>query len=525
MQRQRSVIRRVRERTARPRGPSLLNQSKPTRTARRARTLDTLERLPLNPRPLALLMQADGSDPEALISVFGQCPVLTARVVGVANSAGSTAIHKMDSVERCVRHLGARQARTVALTLAMQLIAKDVEVDPEALGALWASATTKAVAAAMTAEVTQPDQIDSAYCSGLVQDIALPVLLALDPAFFSETLARNNGKRAWIELEQEHFGIDHAELGGLLLQKWNAPDAIADQVRWHHDKLANNDTAWIAEMPARVAGLLPHIEEQPDKPRLQTLAAAHARFLSGSYQTLEGFMNTVKSRVKAMGKAAGGPANLDPDFAQRVAEAVAADTFALVAQVTRLDRQLAEHIGQLADCKEDALTDPLTGLLNRRGLDSFGGQLLAQAGKSRLGAACLVIDLDDFKQVNDRFGHAAGDALLKAAAELIRSNVAAGDLVARLGGDEYAVLVAGPTQGDAHAMAQRIHAVCNGRRITVGPGQQATLKMSIGGVYLDSVTSATTPDALLDAADKVMYRCKQGGKSGLKFEAIKKRAA
>ena len=506
-------------------GHAAVTQDKLDRSQRRARTLAGLERLAFNPGPLAAVVQTDGTCPDQLIKVLSQCPILTSRLIGVANAAGSSALHRMDSIERCIRHLGAKQTRTVALTLALQLITQDLDIDQQLVNAIWASSTTKAVAARMVAEVVSPNEAEQAYSYGLVQDIALPILLALDPAFFTNTLSMPDARKSWVEMEQEHFGIDHAELGALLLQSWGTPQSITKQVRKHHVSLADDDMAWVAEMPSRLAGLLPHLDEPSTKAQAQMLAAAHTRFLTERYKTLESFMQETHSRVKKLGKAAGGPVKLGADFASKITQAVAADTFALVAQVTRLDNQLAEQVDKLANVQSDALSDPLTGLLNRRGFESFGSQMLSQAAKSRLPATCLVIDLDDFKPINDQYGHAAGDTLLKAASELLKSIVSSADLVARLGGDEYAVLVVGATQGDALAMAQRVHATCNGRGIVVGPAQKATLKMSIGGAHFPHLHSDLAVDDLLDSADQAMYRCKQKGKSGLEFQADQRPAA
>jgi len=495
------------------------------RQARRENTLRALGKLTLNPGPVAAIMQCSGNDPDELVKVLGECPVLAGRVIGVANSAGSSAIHRMDSIERCVRHLGGKQARTVALTMAMQLMVQDLELDDELVRRLWVSATTKAVAAKLVADIVSPEIAETAYSLGLLQDIALPVLLTIDPDFFKQQLANGDSKRHWTALEREHFGIDHAEMGALLLQTWNAPPAMITQVARHHAGLDDDDMAWLAEMPCRVAGLLRHLDEQPTANQQQTLAATHTRFLADAYPSVELLIKEVHRRVKAMGKTAGGNATLDRAFIQRVTLAVAEDTFALASRISRLDHQLSQHVDALSHAQQDALSDPLTGLLNRRGFDSIGKQMLAQANKAGQPAACLVIDLDDFKPINDTLGHAAGDTVLRAAADLIKANVSPGDLVARVGGDEFVLLVVGDAQGDTHALAQRLHAVCNGRRIALEQGGQAVLQMSIGGVFVHAVAQNTTPDALVQAADQLMYRTKRAGKAGLSFEPMKKTAA
>ena len=494
------------------------------RQARRDQTLSALERLPLNPGPVAGIMQCPGSDPDQLIKVLERCPVLAGRVIGVANSAGSSALHRMESIDRCVVHLGAKQARTVALTMALQLMVLDVQLDEQVLRKLWVAATTKAVAAQLIAQSVSPQTADAAYSLGLLQDIALPVLLAIDPAFFEHNLASADGKKPWTDLEREHFGIDHAELGALLLQKWNAPPAMIKQVANHHVPLEEDDMAWLAEMPARFAGLLKHADEQPTRTQQQTLAATHIRFLGDDYPTLDAVMKEITRRVKAMGKAAGGPARFDAGLIEQVALAVASDTFALAAQIALLDRQLSQNVAALAKSQEEALTDQLTRLLNRRGFESIGTQLLAQAHKAGKSAACFVIDLDNFKRINDTYGHSAGDTLLQAAGDLIRANVRPDDLVARIGGDEFALLCVGNAQADTHALAQRLHASCNGRRIEINAQSKAELSMSIGGVFMDKITQSDTPYSLIESADQIMYRTKRQGKAGISLEAKTKAA-
>lgn len=495
------------------------------RRARRERTISQIGRLSLNPGPVLKVMQADGNDPDQLIKALAQCPVLSGRVIGVANSAGSNAIHRMDTIDRCVRHLGAKQTRTIALTMAMQLMVDQLDVDQELVRGLWASAAFKAVAAQLVAQTISPEQAEKAYSLGLLQDIGLPVLLAIDPVFFRDKLAGSSGKSSWVELERAHFGIDHAELGAVMLQSWNAPSDIVLQVSRHHRTLDSDDMAWLAEMPSRFAGLLPHLDEQTTEDQSQTLAAVHARFLSDTFDTLDTLLARIKQRFKALGKAAGGVSQLPRDFVHQLIQSVASDTFALAAKISRLDQQLAEQVDKLAKAQADALSDQLTGLLNRRGFESFGQQMLAQAAKANLSVACLMIDLDDFKPINDSFGHAAGDLILTTAADVLRANIAKGDLVARMGGDEFCILLLGERQADAHALAQRLHSLCNGRVIPIDTDRSAKLGMSIGGVFLKRVSNSTTTEDLTNAADQVMYDIKHAGKSGLKFETMGKSKA
>ncbi len=116
------------------------------------------------------------------------------------------------------------------------------------------------------------------------------------------------------------------------------------------------------------------------------------------------------------------------------------------AEVERLRRALA-HAERLAD------RDPLTGLLNRRGFEQALAGILAACRRYRTDAALIYIDLDGFKAINDRFGHAAGDETLKSVARVLASGVRESDILARLGGDEFAVILnrAGAAAAEAKA--------------------------------------------------------------------------
>lgn len=155
-----------------------------------------------------------------------------------------------------------------------------------------------------------------------------------------------------------------------------------------------------------------------------------------------------------------------------------------------------------------ALTDPLTGLLNRRGLHEAAQPLLA-ACSPRQGAALYLIDLDGFKPVNDRLGHEAGDQLLAAVGRRLRGQVRTSDLVCRLGGDEFVVL-AGGLAGveDAEAVGAKLLASVD-EPIEVS-GQPVRVGMTVG--YALAPQDDNNLDGLMRRADAAMYLGKQAGK-------------
>lgn len=158
-----------------------------------------------------------------------------------------------------------------------------------------------------------------------------------------------------------------------------------------------------------------------------------------------------------------------------------------------------------------AMVDPLTGVSNRRALDSHLGTLFASAGRYGSELACLMFDLDHLKAVNDRLGHAAGDELLRAAAAAMTTECRKSDIVARVGGDEFLVLLPHTPSSAAMHLAQRIQRTfkLNARPVAsrLGPmGRKLGLSV---GVSCTGMPGIRTQADLLNRADDTMYAAKR----------------
>jgi len=187
-----------------------------------------------------------------------------------------------------------------------------------------------------------------------------------------------------------------------------------------------------------------------------------------------------------------------------------------------LQRAVTERTAELAAANERlqqrelelrhaAFHDPLTELPNRRYLIERCEAALAHAKRHQESVALLLIDLDHFKPINDRFGHDAGDLMLQAIARRLREHVRAGDSVARLGGDEFAVLIGGAdAQPHAREIAQRLLAEL-AQPVLYG-AEPLTVTISIGvALYPQHASNFTS---LYKASDEMLYQAKSRGRSG-----------
>jgi diguanylate cyclase (GGDEF)-like protein len=156
--------------------------------------------------------------------------------------------------------------------------------------------------------------------------------------------------------------------------------------------------------------------------------------------------------------------------------------------------------------RQSAVTDALTGVLNRRGLEERLEFEVEAAQERRVPLSVLVLDCDDFKEINDRAGHEFGDALLREVADVLADSMPDGAEVARLGGDEFVVMLLGAGAEVAEEVAARIRSVLSEGLTDAG----FPLRLSAGiSTY---PFDGATPTALLRAADQALYLAKEGGK-------------
>jgi diguanylate cyclase (GGDEF)-like protein len=208
------------------------------------------------------------------------------------------------------------------------------------------------------------------------------------------------------------------------------------------------------------------------------------------------------------------------DRAVQVAEAVAAgadvpasegrieanELARLQVSLTTMRRRLDDAMDQV---KELARRDPLTGLLNRRALDEAMARMLAQGRRHSHENCLMFVDLDHFKRINDRFGHAAGDEVLRHVSKVMLETVREIDLVARFGGEEFIVLLPDTDLERAAAVAERLRRALSEPPPATLP-RELRLSASIG---LTRLVTEDDADAALRRADRALYEAKNAGRN------------
>ncbi len=171
--------------------------------------------------------------------------------------------------------------------------------------------------------------------------------------------------------------------------------------------------------------------------------------------------------------------------------------------------RVAERASLTKELKQQAETDGLTGLMNRGALDMIGERHGSRAGED---AACLILmDVDHFKAINDRYGHLEGDHVLKECVRVVRPMLRPGDIFARFGGEEFVILISGDDLTGATALAKRIRTVLEAHAFVLSDGTALTVTASLGVAKGNLGQLAWRQ--LVEAADAALYRAKSDGRN------------
>ncbi|MEN6542792.1 GGDEF domain-containing protein [Parvibaculum sp.] len=176
----------------------------------------------------------------------------------------------------------------------------------------------------------------------------------------------------------------------------------------------------------------------------------------------------------------------------------------IMAEVERLRREMNEVRRRLKDAEDLADRDPLLPVLNRRAFIRELSRAIAHGRRYRESAGLAYFDIDDFKSVNDTYGHAVGDTALRHLADLLSQHVRESDIVGRLGGDEFGVILARADERMAQSKANALAKLVADNPLVLN-GVKIPLSISVGAI---AFSGEDEPQAALNRADQAMYRAK-----------------
>jgi len=445
----------------------------------------------------------------AIDSAARLCPVLAARCMGLAQGIFPDHDPALIATGQIGPILGADRVRAALLAI---LPTATLEVPEDLRERLIRASHRKAVAAQLLGARWGDLAAEQAATLGLVEDLGLHALAALHPTLYRPFPEKGE----LLAYERLELGTDHAQVGAALLHAWGVITPLARIVAEHHDPMPEALPRTLPERvacAARFAARLTHLPGFPDE--IESLAPWYMRRLPERFESLEAFQAHVDRKLPDLDPATSpDPPRIFHVLRDTVLETVTNASRREAARAATSDKETS----LLKALKAEAVTDPLTQLLNRRGLLPLANRRLRDASQAATGVCCLMLDLDNFKPLNDTHGHARGDAALRGVAKLLRRCFRPDDLVARIGGDEFVAVITGVHEKRARALAANVLERIESNQIRLAPGLDVQLHASIGAAFVPACPPALTAEALLEKADAAMYTVKQSGKAGTRFE-------
>ncbi|MCC7147028.1 MAG: GGDEF domain-containing protein [Phycisphaeraceae bacterium] len=451
--------------------------------------------------------------------VLSHDPALSAKVLQTINSSLYGMRQRISSVERAVVMLGLNTVKMLSLGFGLLPILKDAagkDYDPLPL---FRRSLYAATAARTIAKQVGIAEYEEAFLGALLEDLGVFALLQYLHTPYVQLLQQAGPRHSRLcQLEQRQLDLDHPSVGAALAEKWLFPQWLIEVIRSHED---------------------PSSAPPPRRPLLQAVALGAK--VADCFLTLGG-----QSEVDDYLSAAQRWFALDPKANQQLLETTYAGTRELsrffdiptgavrgpdeiLVQANELLLQLSLNASQNVSALQErnrqlrrqSDTDPLTGLANRRFLDAYLDHL-SHVGDHKP-VSLIFLDVDHFKQINDTFGHHAGDQVLVQLARLLEETVPPNGLVSRYGGEEFLLVMATCTLACAAALAEKLRLAVAAAPLAQAGDRPVAVTISLGVVCAEKGLTPDTVLAYLQAADAATYAAKKQGRNCVRTLALQNR--
>ncbi|MGO9995483.1 MAG: diguanylate cyclase [Steroidobacteraceae bacterium] len=443
---------------------------------------------------------------------------LSTKILRIANSPLYAQRRKSENLRQALVVLGFNATLTLALSFTLVKCLRAGKSNGINHPLYWRRALLAATSARALADAMHHSMAEEIFLAALLQDVGI---LALDQALPDlyrgrEELQRDHGALA--EMEKKRLQTDHAEVGGWLMRMWNLPDRLHLAITHSHqiDLSFTGDSNQIFERCVALSGpvadlFLLNAEQRP----FAETAQSAERSLGLDKMAFGQVLATVGSMIpetEAIFEAESLAAQHPELIIEQAREVLMLRSLNALRELNTL-RTVAETSNSRAlELEEETRRDSLTGVYNRAYLDQVLLREFENSTRHRWPLSIAFADLDQFKGINDRFGHQAGDRILQAAARILRGNTRESDLIARYGGEEFVVVLPATDVDTARNVCERIVAAFENTEHVIG-AERAKVTISIGCATHGADTSFANTADLVKAADQALYAAKRRGRN------------
>ena len=448
---------------------------------------------------------------------------LSAAILRITNSSAFGLLRKVTTIDQAVILLGFKSIRNIALGVGVFNLFPPNQKD--FLSKVWQRSLVTGLAARELCKLTGNKKKEEAFTIGLLHDIGLIAFFGYDKNKASDIFDKSENKgRMNLDDEKEYMGLNHVEAGRLLAERWRLPEEIINAIITHHEEHSvqdnNNNLSYIIYLGSLVGDIF-YLGGKAES--IKRFTEGCQRLLGLSAEDADHLLQNIHPQlmeVAAYFDIAVGSGNTYEDILSKVNEEIINITIANEAikhhmtQAFDRERALSAKLEEAnRNLKILASKDPLTGLFNRQFLNDLLEKEWFRSQRHGYPLSIIMADVDDFKMVNDKYGHQAGDAALKQIAEALSKCLRRNDYLARYGGEEFLFVLPQTDLKEACLAAERFRVAVH--RLIISFNQEARLSVSIscGVSTAYPEKKYDNIDALIHRADQALYETKNSGKN------------
>ncbi len=463
----------------------------------------TLPSVPVVVLEVLDLCQDDDIGIGKVAKTIARDPALTAKVLKVANSPWYGVRAQVKTLDRAVTLLGINA--TLSLALSFSLVrglrkSRSAKFDHQAY---WRRSVVAASATRVVGTLVRSGTRDELFLAGLLQDIGMLALNEAMPKVYGPLVASSEGDHSMlVELERKELGADHATVGAWLLSRWNLPENLQAALAGSHDAAGAEQYELLARSVA-AGSRIAEIWTNPNTAgaSICSQVAAHA-ILGIPADRFEKLLAEIAIDLPEVTQ------NLDIDIGGSSVINNLLDEARQALVELNLQAQQQTRLIQI-----QAQRDELTALFNRSYLNEFLPQEFELCRQTSQSLTVIFLDIDNFKLINDTYGHQGGDAVLISVARVLQTATRNFDTVVRYGGDEFVIVLPNTSEQVAKMVSERICSAVAGRPHKVDDDKTIQVTVSVGCAHFSVRHPFDSSADLLEAADRCLYAAKDSGRN------------
>jgi len=476
-----------------------------------------------SPPGVALQIIALAQDPNATLGAAAQAigvdPALSARLLRVANSPLYATRRRIETLAQAMAMLGLNATLSLALGFSLAHGLRGSNGTAKLQDRIWRRSVLMAIASRLLGQQANLKRAEMLMLAGLLQDIGRLALLKALPEDYAALCAEATDNDALLELERARFDANHAEVGAWLARRWSLPDYLVEAIACSESSGAEDPFLRCVQASGAVADLwLANPETDPDA-RQRALSRV-VTITGGDSDVLDELLSLMAAAMPEISAIfdvhIDHPAHLEA-ISEEARELLILRNLRQIQDAAQSQQEVRATEERMRQLSEQARRDPLTGVYNRLHMEEVLEREFAAAGMHPLTVA--LIDLDDFKQINDRHGHLVGDQVLRQFAQTVQRTLRNTDLIARYGGEEFLLVLNYSSESSAKLVLQRLLEQVSKTPMAVVDGQPVFTTFSAGIATHNAGPEGRFDSvlALLQAADDVLYGAKREGRNRVRL--------